>query len=379
MRIRVAIVAVLLAPLAHAAGAQSLSQPPSGDNQKSWLRQQVGPATVEVVYSSPDVHAPDGTDRRGKIWGELVPWGYGTEQFGVCGSKCPWRGGANENTVVSFSHDVTVEGKPLAAGSYALFFLPGPEEWTAIFSRNSTSWGHFFYDESEDALRVAVKPEASPYREWLTYEFVDRRPDGATLALAWEERAVPIRIELPNADELWYQSMARELRSSPGFDWSNWMQASQFLVEKKLHLDVAETWATNAVSLQFIGQENYRSLSNLAQAQAANGKTADADATLKKAVEHPTASIFDLHQTGRQLLAQGRKEKALEIFELNARRHPGQWPVHVGLARGYAAKGDAAKALKHARLALAQAPDDQNRNSLKGMVAKLEAGDTAVN
>jgi Tfp pilus assembly protein PilF len=188
-----------------------------------------------------------------------------------------------------------------------------------------------------------------------------------------------VRIEVANADELWYQGLARQLRSSPGFDWTSWVDASQFLVQRKLHLDVAETWATKAVSDPGVGQENFRSLSNLAQVQAANGKTAASDATMKKAVDHPTATIFDLHQAGRQLLGQGRSDKALEVFELNAKRHPNQWPVNVGLARGYAAAGDAKKALKHARLALEQAPDDQNRNNLKGLVAKLEAGDTKIN
>jgi tetratricopeptide (TPR) repeat protein len=368
-----------LAALAPAALAQSLTLPPSGDNQKTWLKQQVGPVTVEVVYSSPDVHAPDGTDRRGKVWGELVPYGWATDPFGTCGEKCPWRGGANENTVVRFSHDVRVEGQPVAAGDYGLFFVAGPEQWTVILSKNSTSWGHYFYSEAEDALRVQVRPEKSAYREWLTYEFTDRRPDRATLTMAWEELAVPIRIEVPDADELWYASLQRELRSSPGFDWNNWMQASQFLVQRKLHLDVAEAWARKAVADPFNGRENFQSLSNLAQTLEAAGKAAEAETTMQRAVEHPTATIFDLHQAGRQLIGLGRPERALAVFRLNAERHPDEWPVHVGLARGYAAVGDARKALRHAKLALAQAPDDVNRESLRRMVERLEAGDTKVN
>lgn len=54
------------------------------------------------------------------------------------------------------------------AGSYGLFMLPGQNEWTLILSRRSTSWGHYNYSESEDALRVSLKPEKSPYHEWLT-------------------------------------------------------------------------------------------------------------------------------------------------------------------------------------------------------------------
>jgi tetratricopeptide (TPR) repeat protein len=81
-----------------------------------------------------------------------------------------------------------------------------------------------------------------------------------------------------------------------------------------------------------------------------------------------------LHQAGRQLLAQGKKDEALKVFELNAKRHPNAWPVNVGLARGYSAVGRYKDALKHAKLALAQAPDDQNKKTLAEGIKKLEAG-----
>jgi hypothetical protein len=361
------------------AAAQLLHAPPSGDNQRSTVIQQIGPVEVSVTYSSPDVHAPDGSDRRGKIWGDLVPWGFADLGFGTCGAICPWRAGANENTVLGVSEDVTIEGQPLPAGSYGLFMAPGQDGWTLILSKNSTSWGSFFYDPAEDALRVRVQARENAHREWLTYEFTDRESDRATLELQWETLAVPIRIAVPNADELWYRSFARELRSAPGFSWQGWLQASQYLVQKKVHLEEAERWARHAVAGQFVGQANYQTLANLADALAAGGKAGEALATRRQAWDHPTTSVFELHAEGRKLIAQGEKDLALEVFELNARRHPDAWPVHVGLARGHAAKGDAQRALEHAKKALAQAPDDVNRRSLGEMVEKLQKGDTAVN
>lgn len=376
-RIALAVLAAGLA--AGPALAQLRHAPPSGDNQRTRLVQQVGPVELTVEYSSPNVHAPDGSDRRGKIWGGLVPWGFADLGFGTCGAQCPWRAGANENTVLRLSDAVEVEGRKLPAGSYGVFMAPGQEEWTVIFSNNSTSWGSFFYDPAEDALRVTVRPHRSEYREWLTWEFTDRDVDHATLELAWEELAVPIRITVPDAGELWYQSFARELRDSPGFSWQSWVQASQYLVQKKIHLDRAESWARSAVEDRFVGQANYQTLSALADALAANGKAEAALTTRRQAWNHPTTSVFELHSEGRKLLAAGDPKLALEVFELNARRHPDAWPVHVGLARGYAASGDARRALEHARKALAQAPDDVNRRSLAGMVEKLEKGDTAIN
>src|SRR5688572_7602843 len=166
------LAAVLAAGLlASAAGAQSVTVPPSGDNQKSAGIQSTGLAEARIDYSSPDVHGPDGTDRTGKIWGELVPWGMSNLGFGTA-AESPWRAGANENTVFTVSHDVWVQDKKLPAGRYGLHMIPGEQEWTIIFSKNSSSWGSFFYDQKEDALRVTTKAETAPFREWLTYEFL---------------------------------------------------------------------------------------------------------------------------------------------------------------------------------------------------------------
>ena len=115
-----ALTTLLAALLASNAAAQAISTPPSGDNQKSSVTQHIGLVEVTIDYSSPDVHAPNGEDRRGKIWGTLVPMGAPDDPFGTC-TECPWRAGANENTVFTVSHDVKVEGQPLPAGSYGLF------------------------------------------------------------------------------------------------------------------------------------------------------------------------------------------------------------------------------------------------------------------
>ena len=92
--------------------AQTVTLPPNGDNQRSTVTQQIGLVRVTIEYSSPDVHGPNGEDRRGKIWGGLVP--YGIHDLGFNNRKGPWRAGANENTVFTVSHPVKIEGQPLA-------------------------------------------------------------------------------------------------------------------------------------------------------------------------------------------------------------------------------------------------------------------------
>ncbi len=359
---------------ALAAVAQNPALPPSGDNQKAEVHQWIGPIELAVRYHSPDVTSPTGQDRRGKIWGQLVPYGYANLGFGTCGDKCPWRGGSNENTVFSTTHDIEVEGKPLPAGAYGLHFLPGKDEWTVIFSKNSTSWGSFFYDEAEDALRVTVKPEAHPYTHWLTYEFLDRETDHATVELQWEDLAVPFHVKVPNMDQVYVEALRRELRDSPGFINDTWVNAAQFCLQHKVNLAEGLTWAEKAVSDRFVGQQTFATLMLLADLQEANNKP-EAAATRQKAMENPTATPTDLHTYARQLQGRGKNDEAIKIFLLNAKRFPNQWPVHVGLVRAYSAQGKFKEALAEAKLALAQAPDDANRNGLQNMIARLTKGE----
>jgi len=365
-----------LTDLTGTAAAQSkgITLPPSGGNQRATVSQQIGLVSVSIDYSSPHVHSPLGEDRKGKIWGKLVPYGMANLGFGTCGENCPWRGGANENTVFTTSHDVKVQGQPLPAGAYGLHFIPGQDEWTIVFSKNSTSWGSFTYDPKEDALRVKAKPEAAEYHEVLTYEFPERKQDTATVALKWENLAVPFTITVDNPNDLYVENLRRELRSSPGFVWQNWLAAAQFSLANKTHLDDGLAWAKQATNPNGSGQENFNTLSTLADLEAANGQTAEAAKSMERALSHPTAQPIDLHFYGRRLLADKKPQEAMKVFELNAKRHPNVWPVHVGLARGYSALGKKKEALAEAKLALPQAPDEANKKTLQNMIQQLEDG-----
>ena len=370
---RFPIVSLVLGLVFAANAWGQISTPPSGGNQKSSVTQHIGPVRVTIDYSSPDVHGPNGEDRRGKIWGTLVPYGLQNLGFGTC-KECPWRAGANENTVFDVSEDVKIEGQPLKAGRYGLHIIPAQEgDWTLIFSNNASSWGSFFYDAKEDALRVKVKPSKTEYHEWLTYEFTDRKPEQATAALKWEDLQIPFTITVDNATDLYLAKIHEELRDSPGFQWTNWVAAAQYALQVKRPNDAVE-FAEAAVNRGFVGRENFQTLNTLAMAQEAAGQTEAAKATRDKAMNHATATSIDIHQYGRQLLTQGKKEEALRVWELNAKRFPNMWPVNVGLARGYSANGRYKDALKYAKLALAQAPDELNRKTLTDGIAKLEAG-----
>ena len=158
-------------------------------SQHAVITQRIGITDVTINYHRPMVN-------KRKVWGGLVPYGQ------------VWRAGANENTTIKFTDPVTIEGKPLPAGAYGLHMIPGENEWTVIFSRNSTSWGSFTYNQAEDALRVTVKPQATEFHESLTYDFDDVNPDSTVVTLRWEKVAVPFKVGV-NTHEIVEQNRRR--------------------------------------------------------------------------------------------------------------------------------------------------------------------------
>jgi hypothetical protein len=357
--------------------AQSITLPPSGGNQKSKITQWIGPVEVTIVYSSPDVHAPDGTDRKGHIWGELVHYGFIDQGFGSSKSA-PWRAGANENTVITFSHDVKIEGKDLKAGSYGLFLdVEKDGNWTWIFSTNSKSWGSYFYNPGEDALRASVKPFDAPYTEFLTYGFSERNVSSAVTTLQWENKGASFKIDVPNANEIYVGIIRNELRSSPGFDNQNWVAAAQFCAQNKINLEEALTWADYAITGQFVGQENFNTLQTKAMVLNALNRKAEANTIMDKAIKLPSANVQAIHQYGRSLLAAGDSQKALEVFQYNFKTHPEEkFTTYVGLARGYTAIGNKKEAIKNWETAIKNLPENQkaNINLYQAELNKLKEG-----
>ena len=142
---------------------------------KAGVNQSVGFTEVEINYSRPGVKGR-------KVWGELVPYNK------------VWRSGANEATTIRFSTDVEIEGKKLPAGTYSFFAIPDKNEWTLIFNKTAEQWGAFEYNESEDALRINVKPETGEFQEWLAYTIIKTSDKSAIIKLEWEKLKIPFKV-----------------------------------------------------------------------------------------------------------------------------------------------------------------------------------------
>jgi Protein of unknown function (DUF2911) len=337
-----------------------------GGNKKASVSERIGITDVTLHYDRPAVKG-----REGKIWGQLVHKGFIDLGFGTS-RAAPWRGGANENTTISFSTDVMIEGKALAAGTYGLFIAMGDDDATVIFSNNSTSWGSFFYDPKEDALRVLVKTvKLIESVERLKYEFMDEKENSATIALIWEKMKIPFTVQVDYL-KTQLESFRRELRSEKGFKWEAWVEAVNFCVQRNTNLDEALQWSDYAINGVFVGQKNFSTLSAKASVLKKLDRNAEADALMKEAM--PLATMQELHGYARQLLRDKKPVEALEAYKMNAQKNPNVFTTNMGLMRGYSANGDYKNALKYAKAAQLQATDKGNKDALEKFIPMLEAG-----
>jgi tetratricopeptide (TPR) repeat protein len=334
-------------------------------SQLASVSQRIGITDVGVAYSRPNV-----AER--PVWGQLVPYGMNNLGFGSA-KEAPWRAGANENTVISFSDAVSIEGQPLDAGSYGLHMVIHEDDRaTVIFSRNHTAWGSFFYDPSEDALRVEVGTTEIPHTEQLTYLFTDVDQNSATLSLNWEKKQIPFKISA-DVTQLVIEDIREKLQNSPGFNRQSWEQAANFSLNNGGDLDEALSWINKAIEGQFFSQKTFNNLQVKAQILDKLGKTEEGAALMKESLEIGT--VFEIHQYGRQLIAQGQTNEALEVFKRNSKTYKNTWPVDYGLARGYSATGDYQEAIKHLKIAAGRAPDQLNKDAVTANIQKLEKGE----
>lgn len=354
----------ILSVLLSKAQTITLTAPPNGNNQKSSVTQWIGLVSVTITYRGPDVHSPSGEDRRNHIWGELIPYGLNDPGFGTS-TASPWRAGSNEITTVSVSHDVSINGKMLKAGTYGLFLLIEKDKpWTWIFSKNSTSWGSYYYTSSEDVLRVEATPEECAYTEWLTYGFDDRQASYSVAYLQWETKRISFKVEVPNTTQLYVDKMREELTSYAGFNSANWLKSAQFCATNKINLEEALTWVDISMDTErFNGQKSFGAAKTKSDILYLLKRDSEADKVMDEALKM-NPSMLELHSYARALLSLGKNEKALTIFKINRERNKQDtFTTLVGLARGYTAVGNKKEAIRNWELALKNIPEDQKANT----------------
>jgi len=238
--------------LATSLQAQDLQMPrPSPDASVS---QTIGVSEIAIRYSRPGVK-----DR--VIWGGLVPYDK------------VWRTGANEATNITTPDDILVEGKKLPAGSYSIATIPGKETWTIIFNKRDDLWGTFGYRESEDVLRISVKPQPAPFKERLQFTFANLTDTSTDVVFHWEKVKVSFRIEIDT------RGIALQ-RAKTAISWRDPLTAATYCLRKNDNLELALRWSEISV----LAEKNYWNLRVKARLQEKLGQKEEAIATMSDAL-----------------------------------------------------------------------------------------------
>jgi tetratricopeptide (TPR) repeat protein len=329
------------------AGAQSALLNLPRESQRASVSQRIGITDITVNYYRPQVKGR-------KVFGPGSAQDYGKV----------WRAGANENTTINFSTDVTVEGKALAKGVYGLHMIPGESDWTIIFSKNSTSWGSFTYDPAEDALRVTVKPHPAEMEEALLYDFDSVKHNEATLVMRWEKVAVPIHVEADTQGTV-LASLHNQLRGRAKYEWAPWSEAAEYLLDNKMSAEEALKDANESIQVE----DRFENEMDKGRALEALNRADEAKAARTKAMAMGTQQ--QVHTYGRQLQQQKKYDEALEVFRANIKKDPNSWVAHNELSRLAVAKGDYDTAVKEMKLAGEGVPA-QAKPQIDAIVKRLE-------
>ena len=194
----------------------------------SKVEQTVGLTDVTLEYSRPNMRART-------VFGDLVPYGK------------VWRLGANTNTKITFTTDVTVEGKELKAGTYALFAIPTENNWEIVFYSSAGNWGA---PQELDASKIAAKVSAEVYPmpmniETFTMSFDDLSSNGATLGIMWANVYVGVKFQVPT-DKIVASSIDKIMNGPSAGDY---YAAAVYYLQEGKDAKQAKTWIDKAMSM----------------------------------------------------------------------------------------------------------------------------------
>lgn len=333
------------------------------------IYQVVGASNISINYSRPSVIATNGDDRTGNIWGVMVPYNFDYQSSFGNKKPLPWRAGANENTVIRFSHDARVEGQPIEAGTYGLFITIKEDGGAmVIFSKDTASWGSFYYEESRDALRVNIETEVIPLTKRLAYNFIDITRNSCTIVLDWEKKRIPFTIEF-DTDSLVIAEMQNSLSRMENPNWRSYNTAANYCLSNGVNLEEGLKWAETSINIK----KTFANQGTKAGLLAKFGHQQESTNFMKVVLESPETTADNYYSYSQQLNRQKKYNEAIDILEQLNKRWPNHWLTSHGLARTYSAMKEYDRALVHEKKALENAPE-ANKYFVNRAIKMLEAG-----
>jgi len=340
---RITAIALVVLFALPAFAQQNLTQPRA--SQRASVSQRVGLTDITIKY-----HRPGVKDR--VIWGELVPY----DQV--------WRAGANENTTINFSTEVSIQGNVIPAGTYGLHMIPTDSDWTIILSKDYEAWGSFFYIEENDQLRFKTTPKSAGFEEWLSYSFSDVSPNSTLVSLRWAKLEVPFTIDV-DVNKIVAANMKKELTNLAGFGWQGWNQIATYYYTNDMDMDEALTLVDRSIQIN-------GNVTNSFTKSIILESMGDTEAASKLKEEgFQNATEANINTLGYQYLFAGKIDKAMQVFKKNVELFPDSWNVYDSLGECYAAAGNEGEAHKYYSIALQKAPDNQKQR-ITGVLNNLQ-------
>lgn len=316
------------------------------------LGQTIGVTDINITYHRPAVN-------KRKIYGGLVSY------------DTIWRAGANENTTITFSTPVKVEGRDLPAGTYALYMIPTASQWTVVLSKFTGDWGAYNYDPSEDAVRFTVTPQPSAdAQERLVYTFDDVTNDSGVINLRWEKLRVPIKVAVDLKSTV-RASIASTLRGGKHWDGAAWAAAARWELRNG-DVDTALAYANHALDLGITSSALRTKAAILEKKGDAKGA-----AELRERSKALNTETETLALTYNATLNAKKYDETIAYLNDYISAHPNSnqlWRAYAGLGEAYSAKGDAAKAKEAFDKALYVTHDNAEKTEVWDSINSVGAG-----
>ena len=235
-----------------------------------------------------------------------------------------------------------------------------------VLSKDSRSWGSFWYNPKQDQLRAKIQLRGIPHTELLTYDFSNTSKNTVELDLNWEKKQFPVKIEF-DVDNIVMANATEELKGPTGFNWHGYSSAANYALQNKINYEQALKWIDQAIA-----QNNaFPTLNIKANLLKEIGKTTEADKMMKDAIAIATENELNLY--GYQLLNQGNHDKAIEMFILNTQRHPKSANTWDSLGEAYVTKGDKKNAVINFKKSLSMNPPANTKANSEKFLKQLGA------
>lgn len=332
--------------LAHITFAQFHTLKIPQASNKVTETQTLGVTDITIDYHSPKARGRD-------VWND-------TDVIPQEGNPIAWRAGANMNTTISFSTDVSINGKSLKAGKYGIHVIPTANEYRILFAHANDQWGSYYLDIEKDiTLEVIANSEESPFTEKLDYEFYNDSDDQMTIAIEWDKQRLPFQVKV-DLNKTTIESFRSELRGINTYHWQAWNDAARWCLNRDVNLEEALEWANRSINGGYGGfaaNKNVQNITTKVNILEKLGRNDEMKATIEEGL---ALSMTAMESNNMTFLLFGKKMFAeAETFNAkSADQFPDQWYIQLNYGLSQYLNGNTKKAAKTLEKNKSQVPNN---------------------